>query len=182
MKQKIGGIFATLLEMLVGVLLLINPVGFTSGIIIGAGILMLVAGIYCVIQYFRKDAQTAKMEQDLFKGLMALLLGFFCTTQSAWLVAVFPLLTILYGIVILISGLGKIQWTVDCIRQKRKRWFLPVISAVVSIACGIVILSRPFSSTAVLWMFTGITIIVEALLDLIAVLFGKSAALETESE
>ena len=37
---RVGGIALCVLQIVVGVLLLIDPVGFTSGIIIGAGALM----------------------------------------------------------------------------------------------------------------------------------------------
>jgi len=37
---KAGSIVTCILEIVVGVLLLINPAGFTSGIIIGAGVEM----------------------------------------------------------------------------------------------------------------------------------------------
>lgn len=79
--------------------------------------------------------------------------------------ATFPVLTMIYGIVVLIAGLGKIQVATDMFRMKRKKWFLPAISAAVSIICAAVILGNPFSTTIVLWMFTGISLIIEAVFD-----------------
>ena len=59
LKNHFAGIGMFLLEILVGVLLLINPVGFTSGIIIGAGLVLLLVGIVCIIKYFRAEPQEA---------------------------------------------------------------------------------------------------------------------------
>ena len=92
--------------------------------------------------------------------------------RSKWFVATFPLLTILYGIGILISGVGKIQWTADMLRFGRKRWYLPAISAVLSLCFAAVILFNPFETTAVLWSFTGAVLIVEAVFDIIAIALG----------
>ena len=39
LKENMSGIIACLVEALVGILLFVNPVGFTSGIIIALGIL-----------------------------------------------------------------------------------------------------------------------------------------------
>ncbi len=181
-KQKIGGILGALLEMLVGILLLINPVGFTQTIMIGAGVLMLLIGLVSCFKYFRTDAQTASLEQNLFKGLLLGLLGYLCIAKRSWLVATFPVLAILYGAVTLVSGLGKVQWTMDCIRTHQDRWYLSAISAVVSIICGLVILRSPFTTTAVLWTFTGVTIIVEAVLDIVALLFSKKKEVQEEAE
>lgn len=180
LKNHFAGIGMFLLEILVGVLLLINPVGFTSGIIIGAGLVLLLVGIVCIIKYFRAEPQEAAKSQNLMKGLIALLAGSFCALRSEWFVVTFPVITLIYGVVILITGLGKIQWTVDILRQKKPRWFLCALSALVSTACGLVIIAAPFTTTAVLWMFTGIGLIVDACFDIVALIFTNRKATPDE--
>lgn len=180
LKNHFAGIGMFLLEILVGVLLLINPVGFTSGIIIGAGLVLLLVGIVCIIKYFRAEPQEAAKSQNLMKGLIALLAGSFCALRSEWFVVTFPVITLIYGVVILITGLGKIQWTVDILRQKKPRWFLCALSALVSTACGLVIIAAPFTTTAVLWMFTGIGLIVDACFDIAALIFTNRKTIPDE--
>ena len=180
LKNHFAGIGMFLLEILVGVLLLINPVGFTSGIIMGAGLVLLLVGIVCIIKYFRAEPQEAAKSQNLMKGLIALLAGSFCALRSEWFVVTFPVITLIYGVVILITGLGKIQWTVDILRQKKPRWFLCALSALVSTACGLVIIAAPFTTTAVLWMFTGIGLIVDACFDIAALIFTNRKATPDE--
>lgn len=180
LKNHFAGIGMFLLEILVGVLLLINPVGFTSGIIMGAGLVLLLVGIVCIIKYFRAEPQEAAKSQNLMKGLIALLAGSFCALRSEWFVVTFPVITLIYGVVILITGLGKIQWTVDILRQKKPRWFLCALSALVSTACGLVIIAAPFTTTAVLWMFTGIGLIVDACFDIVALIFTNRRTIPDE--
>lgn len=172
LKENANGLLMCLFEVLVGVLLLINPLGFTTGIIMGAGILLILFGLGCIIRYFRTDAAEAAKSQNLLKGLVLLLGGGFCMANSYWFVATFPLLTIIYGVMIVVTGLGKVQWTVDALRLKKK-WGLPAVSAVISLVCGAVILSSPFTTTAVLWQFTAISLIVEAVFDMVALFIGK---------
>ena len=179
LKNHFADIGMFLLEILVGVLLLINPVGFTSGIIMGAGLVLLLVGIVCIIKYFRAEPQEAAKSQNLMKGLIALLAGSFCALRSEWFVVTFPVITLIYGVVILITGLGKIQWTVDILRQKKPRWFLCALSALVSTACGLVI-AAPFTTPAVLWMFTGIVLIVDACFDIVALIFTNRKAIPDE--
>ena len=81
------------------------------------------------------------------------------------------MLTLVYGVVILITGIAKLQWTVDIIRMKRSKWFWMAISAAISVFCGIIVITNPFSTTAVLWMFIGISLIVDAVLDMIGSIF-----------
>ena len=171
-QKNSGSILMCVLEILIGVLLLVDPTGFTSAIIIAAGAALILYGAICIVRYFRADAAEGALRQNLFKGLLLLLGGLFCVLRSRWFVATFPLLTILYGIGILISGVGKIQWAADMIRFGRKRWYLPAISAVFSLIFAAVILCNPFTTTAVLWSFTGIVLIVEAVFDIVAIAIG----------
>lgn len=179
LKRNLNVIILCLLEALVGILLLVDPVGFTTGIIIAAGISLAVAGLVCTVSYFRTDAMEAALRGMLIKGLAMLAAGAFCIFCPGWFVATFPLLTILYGVIVLFAGLCKVQWAIDALRLKTGRWFLPAISAFVSIVCACVILSNPFASAIVLWMFIGISLIVEAVLDVVVLFFGRGSMSET---
>lgn len=182
LKRNLSSVVMSLIEVIIGILLLVDPVGFTSGIIIAVGIVLIVTGIGSTIQYFRAEPEEAAVGQTLAKGLLSLLAGTFCAFNSHWFIATFPVLTLVYGVVILITGITKVQWTVDIIRMKRRRWFWAAISAVISILCGIVIITSPFSSTAVLWMFIGISLIVEAVFDMIVSIFGSIAKREMAAD
>lgn len=172
-KKNLNGIILCLFEIIVGILLLISPVGFTAGIIIAAGIVLLGIGIVSAVKYFLTDAKEAAAGQLLVKGIIGAVVGAFCVFKSHWFIATFPLLTIVYGVVILFTGIYKIQWMADMIRVKNKKWFLALISAAVSILCAVIVLANPFTSTAILWMFTGASLIVEAVFDIIALFISK---------
>ena len=172
----------SLVELIIGILLLVNPIGFTSGIIIAFGIVLMIMGISTTIKYFRTEPEEAAVSQILVKGLLMLLAGAFCVFNSHWFIATFPVLTLVYGVVILITGITKVQWTIDIIRMKRSKWFWAAISAAISIVCGVVIITSPFSTTAVLWMFIGISLIVEAVFDMIGSIFGNREKTADETE
>ncbi len=160
-----------LLELVVGVLLLVNPIGFTSTIIIAAGALLLLGGIFFIVKYFRSTASSSLKDQRLTKGLFLLLFGWLCAFHSNWLMLFFPALTLMYGIGMLITSLSKIQLTVDLIRIRHNRWFVWAISAALSLGCAIVIICNPFLTAEVLWIFSGISLIVEAVADGVSFFF-----------
>lgn len=170
--QKTGGILYSLLQVVVGILLLIDPIGLTSGILITFGVVLTVMGVVLTVNYFRTPIEIASKEQPLMKGLLSVLVGCFCIFGTEWLIATLPLLSVVYGVIMLIIGLGKVQLTFDTFRKKEGKWFLVLISAVISIVCAAVVLNNPFTTTAVLWMFTGISMIVDAVFDVFAVLFS----------
>lgn len=177
LKQHANSVILCLFEILVGILLLINPAKFTEAIVTIFGIILIVIGLICVIGYFRTEAIQAAASQSLFKGLLALIAGIFCAVRAERFIAAFPVLAILYGVAVLIAGLIKTQWTIDLIRLRLGRWSLPAISAAISLICSIIILNNPFGAAVALWIFTGISLIVEAALDIVS-LFMVSAVSE----
>lgn len=173
LKENIGGIIMCIFELLVGILLLINPVNFTSGIIIALGVLLLPIGIIEIMVYFRLEPLEAAKRQSLTKGLVVILAGLFCIFKTNWFIVTFPLLTIMYGVIILLMGVAKIQWAVDMLRMKKQNWFLAAIASVLCMAIAIIILMSPFESTLFFWRFIAISLILEAVLDILALVFAR---------
>ncbi|MCM1055599.1 MAG: DUF308 domain-containing protein [Bacteroides sp.] len=171
-KQNIiGKLIMSLGEVALGVLLLVNPIGFTTGILIAVGVLLAVAGLGWIIGYFRADPLTAQLGQGLVKGICAMIAGLFCIFRSEWFIATFPLLTIVYGIIVLVTGVVRIQWAADMLRMKFGRWYIAAAGAALSIVLAAVILINPFETTAVIWTFIAVSLIVEAVADFIVLIF-----------
>ena len=145
---------------------------FWKGRFFAFGVVLLVIGLMNLVKYFRTDALEAAKSQTMLKGLIALFAGTFCILKSYWFVVTFPVLTVLYGVAVLVVGLGKVQWTIDLVRLKKGKWFWAAVSAVISLGCAAVILANPFEATTVLWMFTGIAMIVDAVFDFAALLMS----------
>ncbi|MBQ8508023.1 MAG: DUF308 domain-containing protein [Clostridia bacterium] len=174
--KKINSIVLCIAELLVGILLLIKPVGFTSGIIICAGVAMMVKGIIDVVAYFRTPAQAAAQQKRLSTGLIALLIGAFCAFRYQWLMSAVPFLGIIYAVILLLLGVEKIQTAVDQRRLGNAKWYIVAIAALISIVCALIIFLNPFSVATYLWVFTGISLIVEALADIVSFVMNMKKA------
>lgn len=175
-KQNGNTIVAGLAELLVGIPLFANPIGFTSGILTAIGAVLLVCGAICLIHYFNTEPVQAALEQDFSKGLILILLGGFLALRTQRIIAFFSLLTHLYGVAILILGVVKLQQGVDLLRLKERYWFLAAVNAVLAILFAAVLLSSPFASTIVLLRVAAISLIVEAVLDvMVLIMTGKSS-------
>ncbi len=173
-KENWENIIMFLSEILVGILLLINPAGFTLLIIRMLGVIFTITGVLNIVKYIKTEPLEAMYEQSLVKGLGSSLLGVFCIVRAEWFVITFPVITMLYGLVVFITGLKKVQWTFDLLRIKRGNWFIVALSAILSILFGIIIINNPFSSTAILWQFTGIVFIVEAIFDIVSIILSEN--------
>ena len=93
--------------------------------------------------------------------------------KAEWFIITFPILTVFYGVLTLVGGISKIQWAVDMYRQKQSYWYIEVLGAVLTILFAILILTNPFASTAILWTFIGISLIAEAIIDILAFVLGR---------
>ncbi len=185
LKHDLGKLVLCLCELVIGILLFVDPVGFTSYIIRIAGVLLLVAGIVSLIRYFRMDPMDARFGHGLAVGILELAGGLFCLVRYSWFIATFPVLTILYGLVNLIGGVMKIQWTVDMIRcgkvtGKEKNWQLSAVSAAVSTVFAILILLNPFTTTEIVWGVVAVSLVLSSLLDIFAIFTRKQEKPETE--
>ena len=172
-SRNSGSLLMCVVEIIIGVLLLINPIGFTTGIIMVFGAILSIWGIASLIAYFKDAPDFATRGNQLSKGLLLICFGLFCLLKSEWFIVTFPLLTVIYGIFSLVTGVSKIQWAVDMLRLKQKFWFVTLCSAVLTLIFSFLILANPFASTAVLWTFIAVTLIVEAVVDLVAFILGK---------
>ena len=170
LKRYKGSILFCMLEIAVGVLLLINPIAFTTGIVMAFGAALLAVGIMKIVRYLRMDPRQAVASRGLVKGLILMAAGGFCLIRSNWFIETFPMLTVSYGIGLLVCGLAKVQWAVDMLRLRVVKWYLAAIGAVVTIVCAVVVLCNPFATMEVMWIFTGVALIVEAALDVLAMI------------
>lgn len=170
-----GAVAVGLCEILVGILLLIDPEGFTCGIIICAGIVLTVVGLVASIGYFRTAAAEASQQQRLAKGLCLMGIGLFCTFHSEWFLVTFSALSMLYGVAILLLGFMRLQWMVDDMRLKTGKWKWSAACAALTLLIAVIILCNPFAAARAIWYFVGISLIVEAVLDITALVMISRA-------
>lgn len=160
-------------EVLIGALLLINPVGFTSAVLIALGVLLVLLGGARLVGYFRAAPELAARSGGLVTGLLFVLAGLFCIFRWDWFVLTFPILTVVYGVLTVVNGINKLQWAVDALRLGQQYWYIAMIGAAVTLVFGGLIVFNPFAATDVLWTFLAVSLLVEAVLDIAAFVLGR---------
>lgn len=180
-KKHLTGILLCLFELIVGILVLVDPMGFTTVIIVAAGVGLIVLGLVCVVKYGRTESKKAAEGQYLLKGLLALTAGFFCVFQSQWFLD-HSAFAILLGLAVFSAGLVKIQSSWDMLRAKNKRWYYVLIGAAISIICAVVILKYDFSGDDTRAIFTGVSLIAEFVVDVAMLIFCNTPAKREKKE
>lgn len=165
-KIPFGRLLWFLCEIVAGVLLLIDPAGFTVAIIRVGGWLLLALGVAFIIQYFATAPLDASKSQGLLKGLCAVGGGLCCVLRFHWLLSLFPSLAVIYSVVILFLGLVQLQWAVDALRLKGRSWFLHGLWGLLALAFAYWVLSGRVRSSIV-WIVLGVALIIGAVIDLL---------------
>ncbi len=181
-KSNLPAFILFLLEAAVGLLLLINPIGFTSAIIRAIGIGMAVGGLVWTVKYFRTPVEEAASSGMLFTGLVCMLVGLFLVSKTEWLITTFTILLMIYAIVILFLGILKLQWTVDLIRMGRQKWGMSGISALIAVIFGILIIMNPFRTTEILWSLAGACLLAQTVFDIIGLFVCPRIVAEPEKK
>ena len=163
-RRYLRDIITALFLIVVGILLLINPVAFAMGLVKLAGVFLVVLGALRIVRYFRTDPETAARGQDFFIGLIAILGGLFCIFFTGWFLTAFTTLAVIYGLLQLLLGFSKVQRTVDFLRMELSLWYLPACSALIYLVFGFIIVLNPEMTLINVWVFTGVTMIVEGII------------------
>lgn len=79
----------------------------------------------------------------------------------------------IWGVSLLIGGFGKIQFAADLHRFGDRRWWTLLLGAFLSFALGILCLANPIYIAQTIFVFIGICLLAEAVLDLVTLLMVR---------
>lgn len=160
-------------EVYAGVRLLTAPVDFTNSVVFLFGIVMLIIGVVNVIRALQvKSRSQLPYRLGLFGGIIDIIIGVLCVFLTKNVIALFPVLVMIYGIIMVVAGINKIRNYLILKDFGVHRSWLIVLSAVVSIILGVIVFLNPFTATEVAWTYTGIFLIVEGVIDLFTFIFS----------
>ena len=158
-KLKWENIIAAILAIVVGVLFIILPKDSADVLCLIAGILLIFAGSFTLVAYiFSGFFLGAHL---LIVGIMLILLGTFCLANPENIMEV---LTVLFGLYIVIDGTTSIVDSVYCAKAKIKGWWLLLVLAILSIGLGTAVM---FSTFDTIMIFAGCSLIIDGVCDII---------------
>ena len=158
-KLKWENIIAAILAIVVGVLFIILPKDSADVLCLIAGILLIFAGSFTLVAYiFSGFFLGAHL---LIVVIMLILLGTFCLANPENIMEV---LTVLFGLYIVIDGTTSIVDSVYCAKAKIKGWGLLLVLAILSIGLGTAVM---FSTFDTIMIFAGCSLIIDGVCDII---------------
>ena len=178
-KLKGNGLLSAILISLGGIILIIWP-GIIADIIaniIAAGVGII--GLVYVIQYCLKDMSKDVYRKDLTIGLVLITFGIILFLNKSIVQNIIPFIL---GIIVLISGINKVQNAIDLLRLKANNWAVILVFAVINVAFGIILLVQPAWIVKSFFRIIGFALLYSGISDLVAYgVFTKGVGKYTES-
>lgn len=161
-------IFADIGLILLGLLMTILPSQSNQIICTLGGIILGIWGLLKLVVYFAQTKNAPFTSFGLVQGATLIVFSILLIVSND--IVAETLINIL-ALILIISAILKIQYTVDFIRLRDKLWFVSLIGAVVSITMGVLVLASVFSyDKPGVWRFLGISYLVAGIWDIISVL------------
>ncbi len=177
-KEKARYLLTGLAEFLLGIVLFLRPMGFTQGVLMIAGVLLLVAGVIQIVSYFRTAPEAAAKGHSFSKGIFSLVMGLFLLLRPDTVLAAFPALRMLYGVLFFLLAALKLQWTADFLRFHKYQWLFALLSSALACGTAALIFLNPAWVSAMLGTLIPIVLIAEAVLDVLALFYKGSLTTE----
>ncbi len=164
-KREIA--FVDIALLLLGVLMIIFPEQSADIICIAIGAILGIWGLVRLITYFASGKVESFGSFALVQGAALIGFGVLFIIQPDILTS---FLFAVLAIVLIVSGVMKLQYAVDFLRLKAKFWYISLLGAIISITLGAIVFFNPFTAAKWLMLFIGLSLTLNALWDIISVI------------
>lgn len=160
---KIGYILSSSLLMALGLLLMFFPKSSMTVAAVICGITLAVFGVIKLVGYFSKDLYRLAFQYDFAFGIILLVMGMAILLNPK---SLFGFISIIFGVYVFGDGLFKVQIALESKRFGIRSWWLILIFAVIASVFGLILIFKPYTATAMVTVFLGLTLLFEGALNL----------------
>lgn len=167
-ELKWQSLLTSALYVIMGIILLVYPETTARTLCYVVGIAGVVIGIFTVLAYLFRDVQKNYYRNDFILGMVEVALGAFVLYKADLIIALIPFLL---GILVVISGISKLQNCIDVRRMNYGSGLVFFIMAMVNIVIGVVLVMAPFEAAKVMFMLIGVGLLISGITDTVATLY-----------
>jgi len=166
-KNKFKSMYRTsiifsIVLILIGLFLLINPETTLHAISYVIGIGLIVWGLVPTLQALSNKENESYMQIGLILGVFAILFGIFVVLTPNFIGSIIPFVL---GIWMIINGIIKLSYSVTL--NKNSNATNAIIISLVITVCGLILVFNPFGGAKFMTQILGISLIVYSVLDLV---------------
>lgn len=161
-KELINQLISAVVYIVIGVILALNPGMSINILCTGSGICALAYGAFTILFYFLRRHDDDISRFTLPVGIAFAALGAFCLIAPAVVVSVIPLI---FGIVLLIDGAGKIGRALELRRSGFVRWSVVAMVGALIMLFGILLVTQPYMAVETVVSLFGSLLAADGLID-----------------
>ena len=159
-------VWSSIAYLILGFILLIKPGTALVTIVHILAIVAAVIGVVSLVSYFRDKYSVGN--GGVVKGIVYFVIAAFLYFGAGFIISIVPFIL---GILIVISGIVKLQEALDMMKYKADGSVTVLIIAILSLVFGILILINPFGTAELLFRIIGIALIYNGVSDLLTVFY-----------
>lgn len=166
MLKKVFNIsmISSVLLFLFGLILAVNAEGFIKSITVAIGVVLLLIGVFPVIDYFRYRKDGLGASVGLISGIFSIVCGLMLLINEDLLMILIP---VFIGVWMIINGINKIQVSFEIKDLGEKSWVITFIYSILIMVLGGYFIVNPISGATTVTSFIGIILCIYAVLDII---------------
>lgn len=166
MLKKVFNIsmISSVLLFLFGLILAVNAEGFIKSITVAIGLILLLIGVFPVIDYFRYRKDGLGASVGLISGIFSIVCGLMLLINEDLLMILIP---VFIGVWMIINGINKIQVSFEIKDLGEKSWVITFIYSILIMVLGGYFIVNPISGATTVTSFIGIILCIYAVLDII---------------
>ena len=178
-KFKLHNVATALIMIGIGLLLVLWP-GASLDIMAKAlaSLLILVGAIFVIAYFLRKERGFVAYGEFGF-GILVAAIGVWIFFNSKGFTSFIPKL---FGVFIVVSGLGNLGQTFTLIKKKAKTWWLSLIIAFITVSLGGFLLYKPADASVITVTLIGAFLIVDGVTNLLTWIMVIIALLQKQKD
>ena len=164
-RGTIINLISTLMLLVIGIILVKNPVITLNVVTYTVETLLVVWGIITIVNYVRVESKHDVFSLGFVQGVVCILLALFLIVNPGIIASILP---ICIGIWMVFGSLSRIQVAIklNAWGQRASAWY--IFMAVLMFAIGLVIICNPFKTAAIIVQALGYGVITYSILDIIS--------------
>lgn len=159
----------SLVCILLGIALIVNPEFFTHAISYTIGGLSVGVGAISIIRYVTKGEDKDEYVSNLLRGIVLSIIGIFLIAKPDF---IFKVIAFAFGFYMLFSGIVSLMNSMD-IKRADGNWVPPCVFASITAVLGLIILLNPLAPFKIAVRILGIALLVSGITNMSGSLSGN---------
>lgn len=155
-----------ILCIVMGILMIVYPSTILNTICYIIAAVFLLLAIRYLLEYRKRDIINSIYKYELVMGIIFFAAAIFVLVRKDFVISIIPFLI---GLIIVISGIMKIENALD-LKRMNSHWIVLLVVAIINVLLGLVILINPQNTAIFVTRITGIILTYSGVVDLITTL------------